>query len=143
MAYETVHHNCAVPNEVSRYDGLVSSFQRAELAVLLSLNSLNALQNLIFMFGVVLVTVLSAYQISIEKHRVSDFVTLITYFAQLHAPLAFFGSFYNQAQNNLVDAEPMLDLVCYLAQSGTTLTLSSLTWHQMLKIAYKQVRQDN
>jgi ATP-binding cassette, subfamily B, vacuolar membrane transporter HMT1/ACLQ len=111
MAYETVHQNCAVPKEKIKFEYLVKSFQKAEFLVLLSLNLLNALQNIIFIFGIVLVTLLSAYQISIGMHKVSDFVTLITYFAQLHAPLAFFGSFYNQAQNNLVDAERMLDLV--------------------------------
>ena len=115
MTYETVHHNCAVPNEKARFERLVASFQQAEFGVLFSLNMLNALQNIIFIFGVVLTIFLSAYQISIGVHKVSDFVTLITYFAQLHAPLAFFGSFYNQAQNNLVDAERMLDLVRQLS----------------------------
>ena len=42
---------------------------------------------------------------------VSDFVTLIVYFAQLQAPLAFFGTYYTMVQNNLIDAERMLDLV--------------------------------
>lgn len=111
MAYETVHHNCAVPSELSKLGGLIHSFQMAEFSVLLSLNSLNAIQNFIFILGVILVCVFSAYQISVGLHKVSDFVILITYFAQLQAPLAFFGSFYNQVQNNLVDAERMLDLV--------------------------------
>jgi ATP-binding cassette, subfamily B, vacuolar membrane transporter HMT1/ACLQ len=111
MAYETVHHNSAVLSEVFKFRSLVRSFQRAESSVLLSLNLLNVIQNFIFILGLILVCVLSAYQISVGDHSVSDFVTLTTYFAQLHAPLAFFGSFYNQVQNNLVDAERMLDLV--------------------------------
>ena len=79
--------------------------------MLLSLNLLNATQNLIFILGVVFVSLLSAYQISMGVERIATFITIITYFAQLQAPLAFFGSFYNQVQNNLVDAERMLDLV--------------------------------
>lgn len=114
MAYETVHYNNATPLEISKFKSLVHNFQRAEYSVLLSLNALNAIQNSIFMIGVILVSGLSAYQISIGLHKVSDFVTIITYFAQLHAPLAFFGSFYNQVQNNLVDAERMLELVRFL-----------------------------
>ncbi|MCJ1380195.1 hypothetical protein MMC17_003298 [Xylographa soralifera] len=110
MAYETVHHNCAVQSEVTKFGFLIRSFQKAEFSVLLSLNSLNAIQNFIFILGVILVCIYSAYQISIGLYKVSDFITLITYFAQLQAPLAFFGSFYNQVQNNLVDAERMLDL---------------------------------
>lgn len=111
MAYETVHHYGAVGSEVSRFHSLVEKFQHSEYFVLLSLNGLNIIQNTIFVFGVVLVCVLSAHQISIGVLRVSDFVALVTYFAQLQAPLAFFGSFYNQMQNNLVDAERMLELV--------------------------------
>lgn len=111
MAYEMVHYNGAIPLEISKFGQLVTAFQRAEFSVLFSLNKLNATQNGIFIIGVILVCILSAYQISIGLYRVSDFVTLITYFAQLQAPLAFFGSFYNQVQNNLVEAERMLELV--------------------------------
>lgn len=118
MAYETVQHNSAVPSEVFKFRTLVEAFQKAEFSVLLSLNALNAIQNFIFMFGIILVCLLSAYQISLGLHKVPDFVTLITYFAQLHQPLAFFGSFYNQVQNNLVDAERMLDLVSHTVYSA-------------------------
>jgi ATP-binding cassette, subfamily B, vacuolar membrane transporter HMT1/ACLQ len=111
MAYETVHYNNAVPFETSKFRSLVVAFQKAEFSVLFSLNVLNAMQNSIFIVGTILITVLSAYQISQGYHKISDFVTLLTYFAQLQAPLAFFGSFYNQAQNSLVDAERMLELV--------------------------------
>ena len=111
MAYETVHHNSAVPYESSRFRSTVKFFQVAEFSVLFSLNGLNAIQNFVFILGVILVSLLSAYQISTGVYKVSDFILLITYFAQLHAPLAFFGSFYTQVQNNLVDAERMLDLV--------------------------------
>ena len=89
----------------------MKAFQTAEFSVLFSLNALNALQNLIFILGIVLVSTLSAYQITLGQHSVADFVALITYFAQLHAPLAFFGSFYTMVQNNLVDAERMLEIV--------------------------------
>ena len=33
------------------------------------------------------------------------------YFAQLQAPLAFSGSFYNQVQHDMVDEERMLTLL--------------------------------
>ncbi|TVY93794.1 ABC transporter, partial [Lachnellula willkommii] len=110
MAYETVHYNGAFSLENLKFHKLVTAFQASEFSVLFSLNALNAAQNVIFVLGVIMVCLLSAYQISIGIHTVSDFVTLITYFAQLQAPLAFFGSFYNQVQNNLVDAERMLEL---------------------------------
>ncbi|KAF3483155.1 heavy metal tolerance protein [Arthroderma uncinatum] len=110
MSYETVHHNSAVPNELSRFNGLIKSFQGAEYFVFFSLNMLNVTQNLLFTAGVAIVCLLCAYQISADMQKVSMFVTLITYLAQLQAPLNFFGSFYTQVQNNLIDAERMLAL---------------------------------
>lgn len=68
-------------------------------------------QNLVFTIGVALLVLLSAYQISTGRQTVATFVSLLAYFTQLQGPLAFFGSFYNQVQNNLVDAERMLALV--------------------------------
>ncbi|UKZ72373.1 hypothetical protein TrVFT333_000002 [Trichoderma virens FT-333] len=69
---------------------------------------LNAVQNLIFTLGVAVVSLLSAYNISSGAEDVALSVSLIAYLAQLQAPLGFFGSFYTQIQNNLIDAERML-----------------------------------
>lgn len=111
MSYEVVHYNDAVQAELSRYSDRMTGFQRAEYSVLFSLNLLNATQNLIFAVGVLLVSLLSAYHVSVDVERVSMFVMLSAYLAQLQAPLGFFGSFYTQIQNNLIDAERMLNLV--------------------------------
>lgn len=111
FSYETVCYNGAFATETSNFQRVVRAFQDAEFSVLFSLNLLNVTQNLIFTFGVTLVVFLSAYQISLGRQTVAMFVSLLAYFSQLHAPLAFFGSFYNQVQNNLVDAERMLALV--------------------------------
>ncbi|KAK8157454.1 heavy metal tolerance protein [Phyllosticta citrichinensis] len=110
MSYETVHHNSALPVELSRFQHLVKRFQAAEYSVLFSLNMLNGVQNFIFVLSVLLVCLLAAYQISDGLHKVSMFVIVLTYLAQLSAPLNFFGSFYTQVQNNMVDAERMLAL---------------------------------
>ncbi|OCL06616.1 putative transport protein [Glonium stellatum] len=110
LSYETVHHSGAIPMEISRFERLISVFQTAEYRVFFSLNLLNAMQNGVFTFGVMLICYLNAYEISVNLQQVSMFVTLLTYLAQLQAPLNFFGSFYTQVQNNLVDAERMLDL---------------------------------
>lgn len=99
--------------EISKFGKLISAFQAAEYNVLFSLNLLNAVQNGVFTLGVMLVCYLNAYQISIDMQPVAMFVTLLTYMAQLQAPMNFFGSFYTQVQNNLVDAERMLDLVSF------------------------------
>ncbi|KAI3326353.1 P-loop containing nucleoside triphosphate hydrolase protein [Xylariaceae sp. AK1471] len=118
LSYETVHHSGAVPMEISRYESLIAYFQKAEYHVFFSLNVLNAVQNGVFTLGTLLVCYLNAYQISVNLQEVAMFVTLITYLAQLQAPLSFFGSFYTQVQNNLVDAERMLEL--FGEKSGVT-----------------------
>lgn len=110
LSYETVHHSGAVSIEIFRYESLISYFQEAESYVFVSLNVLNGVQNGVFTLGTLLTCYLSAYQISRNLQEVSMFVTIITYIAQLQAPLSFFGSFYTQVQNNLVDAERMLEL---------------------------------
>ncbi|KAF1998233.1 hypothetical protein P154DRAFT_604151 [Amniculicola lignicola CBS 123094] len=110
MSYETVHHNGAVPTEGDRFGKQVQTYQKAEFAVLFSLNALNITQNLILTIGILLVVLLSSFQISVGMHDIAMFVSVLAYFTQLQAPLQFFGSFYNQVQNSLIDAERMLDL---------------------------------
>lgn len=111
MAYETVQHNCAVGPETDRFNAHVKIYQGAERLVLWSLNALNLTQSSIFSLGTALLVAVSAYKISIGQQGVGEFVTLILYFTQLQAPLNFFGTYYTMLQNNLIEAERMLDLV--------------------------------
>lgn len=110
MAYETVQHNCAVKSETGRFEEQVTIYQRAERIVYYSLNALNLTQSSIFTIGTALIVVLSAYKISTGQETVADFVTLMTYFSQLQAPLNFFGTYYTMLQNTLIESERMLDL---------------------------------
>lgn len=111
MAFETVQHNCAVAQETGRFRTHVVIYQKAERLVLWSLNGLNLTQSSIFSLGTALLVGVSAYKISIGEQKVSEFVTLILYFTQLQGPLNFFGTYYTMLQNNLIEAERMLDLV--------------------------------
>ncbi|TVY82207.1 ABC transporter aclQ [Lachnellula suecica] len=110
IAFETVQHNCAVDTETKRFEEYITVYQRAERLVQWSLNGLNVTQSTIFSLGTAMIVILSAYKISMGQQTVSEFVTLITYFAQIAAPLNFFGTFYTMIQNSLIEAERMLDL---------------------------------
>ncbi|KAF3766483.1 hypothetical protein M406DRAFT_277382 [Cryphonectria parasitica EP155] len=110
MAYETVQHNCAVVPETARFQGQVVAYQKAERLVMWSLNALNLTQSSIFSLGTALLVAVSAYKISIGQQTVAEFVSLIVYFTQLQGPLNFFGTYYTMLQNNLIEAERMLDL---------------------------------
>lgn len=92
MAYETVQYNCAVAAETGKFRDQVTIYQKAERLVLLSLNMLNVTQSSIFTLGTAMIVCVSAYKISIGQQSVAEFVTLITFFAQLQAPLGFFGT---------------------------------------------------
>lgn len=114
VAYETVQHNCAVTRETTRFKDHVVLFQNAERLVQWSLNGLNLTQSTIFTLGTALLVAVSAYKISVGEQTTGEFVTLINYFVQLQGPLNFFGTYYNMLQNNLIEAERMLDLVSWL-----------------------------
>ncbi|RGP81237.1 ATP-binding subfamily b [Fusarium longipes] len=110
VAYETVQHNCAVTRETARFREHVTIFQRAERLVQWSLAALNLTQSSIFTLGTALLVSVSAYKISIGEQTVGEFVSLINYFVQLQGPLNFFGTYYTMLQNNLIEAERLLDL---------------------------------
>ncbi|KAI1043085.1 hypothetical protein LB505_006961 [Fusarium chuoi] len=110
VAYETVQHNCAVARETARFREHVTVFQRAERLVQWSLNGLNLTQSSIFTLGTALLVSVSAYKISIGEQTVGEFVSLINYFVQLQGPLNFFGTYYTMLQNNLIEAERLLDI---------------------------------
>ncbi|KAK4209309.1 putative abc heavy metal transporter [Rhypophila decipiens] len=110
MAFETVQHNCAVGQETKHFRDHVLTYQIAERIVQWSLNGLNLTQSSIFSLGTALLVVVSAYKISKGTQTVAEFVSLIVYFTQLQGPLNFFGTYYTMLQNNLIEAERMLDL---------------------------------
>ena len=96
--------------EFNRYRGVVKKFQKAEYTVLITLNLMNLAQNLCFMAGLMAVCFLAAFQISIGQRQVGEFVALLTYMAQLQAPLNFFGTFYRMIQSSMINSERMLEL---------------------------------
>lgn len=71
---------------------------------------MNITQGLIFILGLLAACLLSAYRVSQSRNTVGNFVTLLTYMAQLQAPLNFLGMYYRSIQSTLVDAERMLEL---------------------------------
>lgn len=124
MAYETVQHNCAVVPETQRFQSQVMVYQKAERLVMWSLNILNLTQSSIFSLGTALLVGVSAYKISIGKQTVAEFVSLIVYFTQLQGPLNFFGTYYTMLQNNLIEAERMLDLVSHILSANLSNVVS-------------------
>lgn len=109
-SYETVKYFNAEDYEFNRYRKAVSAFQKMEYKVVVSLNVLNISQNMVFMTGLLATSMLSAYQVTIGKRKVGDFVVLLTYMAQLQQPLNFFGTFYRSVQSAMISGERLLEL---------------------------------
>jgi ABC-type transport system involved in Fe-S cluster assembly fused permease/ATPase subunit len=110
VSYETVKYFNAERYEFGRYRGAVQDFQRAEYKVLLSLNIMNVSQNIVFTLGLLITCFIAAYQVTTGQRKVGQFVTLLTYMAQLQTPLNFFGTFYRSIQSAMINSERMLEL---------------------------------
>lgn len=67
-------------------------------------------QNAIFMMGLLITSFIAAYQVSVGQRSVGQLITLLTYMAQLQAPLGSFGTSYQHIQAALINSEHLLDL---------------------------------
>ncbi|KAI5367192.1 putative Type 1 protein exporter [Septoria linicola] len=110
MSYETVKYFNAEAYEFNRYREAVKKYQKAEYQVTFSLALMNTIQNLVFMFGLIVASFIAAYQVTSGILGVGKFVLLVTYMTQLQGPLNFFGTFYRMIQNNMINSERMLEL---------------------------------
>ncbi|CAK1363534.1 Heavy metal tolerance protein [Cercospora beticola] len=110
MSYETVKYFNAEAYEFNRYRDAVKKYQKAEYQVTFSLALMNTIQNLVFMFGLIVASFIAAYQVTSGILKVGKFVLLVTYMTQLQGPLNFFGTFYRMIQNNMINSERMLEL---------------------------------
>lgn len=109
-SYESVKYFNAESYEFDRYRNAVVKYQKAEFSVTFSLAILNTVQNLVFMLGLIVMSFIAAYQVTTKRLQVGDFITLLTYLALLQGPLNFFGTFYRQIQNAMINTERMLEL---------------------------------
>src|SRR5699024_8857740 len=85
-------------------------FQKSEYHVLFSLTLMNTCQNTVFMLGLLVTCFIAAFQVSTGQRPVGQFVSLLTYMAQLQGPLNFFGTFYRSIQSAMINSERMLEL---------------------------------
>ena len=110
VSYETVKYFNAESWEFNRYTKSIDEYLKYEYRVTSSLQLMNVCQNVIFMLGLMVACFISSYQITTGQRTVGSFVSLISYMAQLQAPLNFFGTFYRMIQSALINSERMLEL---------------------------------
>lgn len=110
VSYETVKYFNAESYEFQRYRNAVSKTQQAQWKVATTLNIMNISQNVVFTLGLMIVCFIAAYQVTSGQQNVGLFVLVLTYMAQLQAPLNFLGTFYRSIQQSMINAERMLEL---------------------------------
>lgn len=109
-SWDTVKYFNAESYEFARYRKSIMAMQKHEFNVEMTLALMNVVQGSLFMVALLAVCFIEAYQVAAGYSTVGKFVTLLFYMAQLQAPLNFFGTFYRAIQNNLINAERMLEL---------------------------------
>ena len=109
-SWDTVKYFNAEEYEFDRYRESIKVMQGFEFFVEVTLALMNTVQGTLFMIALLSVCFIEAYQVSVGYQTVGNFVTLLIYMAQLQSPLNFFGTFYRAIQNNLINAERMLEL---------------------------------
>ncbi|KAI9675807.1 MAG: hypothetical protein M1829_003232 [Trizodia sp. TS-e1964] len=109
--WQTVSYFNQIPYEEERYSQSVEKHLKSERRYWLVSYLLGGVQGLIFSAGLLCACFLAAYQVSCGKKAVGDFVTLLSYWAQLSAPLNFFGNFYRKVASDMLNAERLLELL--------------------------------
>ncbi|PWW73909.1 hypothetical protein C7212DRAFT_283744 [Tuber magnatum] len=109
-SWATVSYFNRIEYEQDRYWGAIKNYQKAELNYVLGITFLGVSQSLIFTVGLLGASFLAVYEVSRGNKPVGSFVTLLSYWAQLGSPLAFFANFYRKIQTQMLDAERLLEL---------------------------------
>lgn len=109
-SYETVKYFNAERWEFTRYRNAIKSFQAAEKNVTEGINWMNCSQAFVFITGYSVMMLLGAYHVTNKQCDVGQFITLITYLAQLQSPLNYFSNFYRTIQQSMISGERLLEL---------------------------------
>lgn len=99
-----------IPYEESRYSSNVENRLRREKDYRLGIFLVGAVQIFALTIGLVAACFLAIYQVMRDERSAGDFVTLLTYWAQLKGPLTFFSNAYKKISESLMDAEHLLEL---------------------------------
>lgn len=113
LNYETVKYFGGEQHEGERYREAIREYQALEYKVTISLNLLNLVQNFVITLGLLIGSLMVAYEItsSGSEPQASKFVVFIVYLAQLYGPLNQLGYLYRSLNQALVDTEKLLALL--------------------------------
>lgn len=139
LNFETVKYFGAEEFEVGRYATSIGDYQKEEFAVQASLNYLNTGQNLIISAGLLVGTLMCGYRVVEGRLTAGDFVLFIAYLNQLYSPLNFFGTYWRNIQQNIVDMENMFELFDVQPDIVDSPTATELVLQRAPEVAFKNV----
>ncbi len=111
LNYETVKYFGNEGHEANRFDRAMQRYERAAIKNQVTLSGLNIGQNSIIGIGLVVVMLMSAYDMASGRHKIDDFVFVNMLLAQLFMPLGFLGFVYREMKRSLIDMEAMFSLL--------------------------------
>ncbi|EWH10444.1 ABC transporter-like protein [Catenovulum agarivorans DS-2] len=111
LNYETVKYFNNEAYEAQRYDAALADWEVAKRKNRLSLFVLNAGQALVISTAMASMMILAAYQVSLNKMSIGDFVLVNAFMMQLFLPLNFLGFVYREIKGSLANIEHMFALL--------------------------------
>ncbi|KAI9873720.1 MAG: hypothetical protein M1830_010691, partial [Pleopsidium flavum] len=136
-SWQTVSYFNRVKHEQERYSSAVKGHLKSQRNYTALSYLAQATQNSVLTVGLLGACVLAAYQVVHGAQSIGSFIVLLTYWAQLSGPLAFFGSAYRQISSDFLDAEQLLQLLQYKP------TITDRTGARALVLKQGEVEFDN
>ncbi len=109
--FETVKFFGNEKNEFHRLNNYLVDYEFSANKNRTSLALLNISQNIVIIFGVTSLMLISASEVKKGVLTVGDFVIINTYLLQLYQPLNFLGSVYREIRQAIIDMENMFNLL--------------------------------
>ena len=109
--FETVKFFCNEKTEYKRLNKYLMDYEFSANKNRTSLALLNICQNIVIIFGVTSLMLISASEVKKNNLTVGDFVVINTYLLQLYQPLNFLGSVYREIRQAIIDMENMFNLL--------------------------------
>lgn len=111
LNFETVKYFNNEVLEAKRYDRATAAYEKAAIKTYKSLAWLNLGQAVIFSFGMAIVMLMSAYEVSKGTQSVGHFVMINAFMMQLSIPLNFIGTLYREITTGVIDMDAMFKLL--------------------------------
>tara|TARA_B100001121_G_scaffold191477_1_gene167250 strand:- start:395 stop:1930 length:1536 start_codon:yes stop_codon:yes gene_type:complete len=135
--FETVKYFGNEKTEFKRLNNHLTDYEFSANKNRTSLAFLNVCQNIVIIFGVTTLMLISASEVKKGDLTVGNFVVINTYLLQLYQPLNFLGSVYREIRQAIIDMENMFNLL--KIKTNKKSSFENLNLKNNLDIEFKNV----